>query len=289
MKFSSVKLPGLKLSDMKFSKDSDAASNSKSIMRYIVLGLIFYFVFLFSQMPINKIYYFAEDYVDDQNIPLEVYGLSGSLWNGEAKRISYAGKHFDQVGWEFHPIAILTGKFSMSLRFKNIEGDASGLFSYGFTGDLTAENLRVNMQASEVLKLAKIPAFKLGGEFKINLSRVVLSDKRLAFASGRMLWAEAKSIFPQKLDLGNLVVDLSTGEDDVITAALNDGGGALELGGGLTLAPDGKYNFNGLFAAREGRQSILGRALGFMGRYDANGKAVLKKTGNVSEFGFLFK
>ncbi|MDH3325462.1 MAG: type II secretion system protein N [Gammaproteobacteria bacterium] len=261
----------------------------KSSVKYIVLGLVFYFIFLFSQLPITKIYYFAEDILDNQKVPLKVYGLSGSLWQGEAKRVSYAGKHFNQVAWELHPLALLTGNLSASLRFKNAEGNASGLFSYGFTGDLTAENLLVNIQATEALKMAKIPAFKLGGEFKLNLPRVTFADDRLAFINGRLLWADAKSIFPQKLDLGNLVVDLSTSEDDVILAKLSDGGGALELGGGLTLAPDGKYDFNGQFSAREGRQSVLGRSLGFMARYDANGKAVLKRTGNVSEFAFLVK
>ena len=262
---------------------------AKSSIKYIVLGLVSYLIFVIAQLPANKVYYFAEDILDDRDVPLEIYGLTGSVWNGEAKRISYNGQHFNQVAWELHPLALLTGNMSASLRYKNPEGDASGLFSYSFSGTITAENFRANIQATEALKLAKIPAFKLGGEFKLNLPRLVLSDNRLSFVSGRLLWADAKSIFPQKLTLGDLVVDMSTGEDDVISANLNDGGGPLELGGGLTLTPDGKYDFKGQFASREGRQSVLGRALGFMGRYDASGKAILTRTGNVSEFGFLFK
>ncbi|MDH5257092.1 MAG: type II secretion system protein N [Gammaproteobacteria bacterium] len=259
----------------------------KTSIRYILLGLVFYFVFLITQLPVSKVYYFAEDIIDEKKIPLDVYGLSGSLWQGEAKRIVYAGKPFNQVAWELHPLALLTGDLSASLRFKNAEADASGLVSYSFTGDLNIENLLVNIQATEALKMAKIPAFKLGGEFKLNLPRLMLADQRLTYVSGRLLWSDAKSIFPQKLDLGDLVVDLSTADDDVISARLSDGGGPLELGGGLTLTPDGKYVFNGEFASRDGRNSVLGRALGFMGRYDANGKAVLSRSGNVSEFGFL--
>jgi len=261
----------------------------KSSVKYLLLGLAFYLVFLFVQLPANKIYFFAEDFIEDKKLPLKIYGLSGSIWKGEAKRIYYDGKDFNQVAWDFHPLALLTGNFSSNFRFKNEDSDASGLVSYSFSGTLTVENLSANMLATEVLKLAKIPAFKLGGEFKLNLPRLIISEKRLTFISGRLLWADAKSIFPQKLDLGNLVVDLSTGEDDVISAKLKDGGGALELGGGLTLAPDGKYNFTGQFAARDGRNSVLGRALGFMGRYNANGKAILVRTGNVSEFSFLLK
>jgi len=261
----------------------------KGSMRYILLGLGFYLIFLVMQLPANKFYYFVEDTIDDQNIPLEVYGLSGSLWQGEAKRITYNGQAFNQVAWEFHPLALLTGNLSSSFRYKNVEGNASGLVSYGLGGTITAENLVVNMQATEALKLAKIPAFKLSGELKLNIPRLVLTDKRLSYINGRLLWADAKSIFPQKLDLGNLVVDLVTDEEGIVAAKLSDGGGALELAGGLTLEPDGKYNFNGQFSSREGRNSVLGRALGFMGRYDANGKAVLTKTGNVSEFSFLYK
>lgn len=261
----------------------------KTSIKYILLGLVFYFIFIIVQLPANKVYYFAEDILDDQDIPLEIYGLSGSVWKGQAKRITYDGKYFNQVAWEFHPLALLTGNVSSSVRFKNSDANASGLFSYSFTGNLTAENIRLNMQATEALKMAKIPAFKLGGEFKLNLPRLVLADNRLTFISGRLLWADAKSIFPQKLDLGNLVADFSTTEDNVINAKLSDGGGPLELQGLLTLSPDGKYNLNAQFAARDGRNSVLGRSLGFMARYDANGKAVLTRSGNISEFGFLVK
>ncbi len=261
----------------------------KPAMKYIVLGFVFYVFFLFVQMPVNKVYYFVEDVLEDQKIPLKVYGLSGSLWQGGAKRITYDGQHFNQVGWELHPLAILTGSFSLSLRYKNADADVSGLFSYGFGGTIVAENLRANISATEVLKIAKIPAVKLGGEFKLNLPYIEFVDDRVVSVSGRLLWADAKSMFPQKLDLGSLVVDLSTDESSLITAKLGDGGGALELGGGLTLAPDGKYNFNGQFSSRNGRNSTLGRALGFMARYDSKGKAVMTRSGNISEFGFLLK
>lgn len=261
----------------------------KPAMKYLFLGFAFYLIFLIAQMPANKVYYFVEDILDDRNVPLEIYGLSGTLWNGEAKRISYKGQHFNQAGWELHPLALLTGNVAVSLRYKNESADASGLFSYGLGGSITAENLRINISATEALKIAKIPAVKLGGEFKLNLPYLVVSNNRLVSITGRLLWADAKSMFPQKLDLGSLVMDMSTGEDEVITAKLGDGGGPLELGGGLTLAPDGKYNFNGQFAARDGRNSVLGRALGFMARYDASGKAVMTRAGNISEFGFLFK
>ena len=261
----------------------------KPVMKYIVLGVVFYVIFLFTQMPANKVFYFVEDILDDQNVPLEIYGLSGSVWNGEAKRISYNGQHFNQVGWELHPLAILTGNISASLRYKNDGADASGVFSYGFGGAISAENLLVNIGATEALKMAKIPAVKLGGEFKLNLPYAEFADNRLVSVGGRLLWADAKSMFPQKLDLGSLVVDLTTDDAGVISARLSDGGGPLELGGGLTLSPDGKYNFNGQFSSRDGRNSVLGRALGFMARYDASGKAIMTRTGNVSEFGFMFK
>jgi len=259
----------------------------KPAMKYVALGFSFYLIFLLAQLPANKLYSFFEDILEEQNIPLKVYGLSGSLWHGEAKRISYNGLHFNQVGWELHPLALLSGNLSATLRYKNGTADASGLFSYGIDGTITAENFRANLEASEALKLAKIPAVKLGGEFKLNLPYWVISDNRLVAVSGRLLWADAKSMFPQKLNLGNLVVDLSTGDDGIITAKLGDGGGPLALSGGLTLAPDGKYDFKGQFVARAGRNSVLGRALGFMARYNANGEAVMTRSGNIAEFGFL--
>jgi len=259
----------------------------KSWMKYVLLGVASYLIFVIVQFPANKAYYLVEDTLDDKNVPIEVFGLKGSLWQGSASTLIYDGKRYDAVVWEFHPLELLTAKASVSVRFKGKNTTVKGKFAKSIFGSLIAENVQANIGATELLSLLKIPAVKLGGDFALNLSRFELTDKTVNYIQGRLLWSDAESKFPQKLTMGDVFSDFSTSEDGVILAKLGDGGGPLELNGDLSVNPDGKYDLKGLLAARAGRQSVLGRSLGFIGKYDAKGKASFNKSGNISEFGFL--
>jgi len=261
----------------------------KSWMKYVLLGVASYLVFVIVQFPANKAYYMAEDLLDEKNVPIEMFGVNGSLWQGTASTVIYDGKRFDGVAWEFHPLDLFTANASVTLRFKGKNTSVNGKFSKSIFGTLALNNVRANIGATELLSLLKIPAVKLGGSFALNLTQLELTEKTVDYIQGRLLWSDAESKFPQKLTMGDIFSDFSTTDEGVIQAKLGDGGGPLELNGDLTVNPDGKYDLKGLLAARAGRQSVLGRSLGFIGKYDASGKAGFNRSGNISEFDFLIK
>ena len=261
----------------------------KPWLKYVLLAVVSYLFFFISQFPANKAYFLVEDLLDDQDIPLEMFNLTGSLWKGSASTVIYDRQRFDAVAWEFHPLDLLTAKAAISLRFKSKDAALKGKFARTLTGDFVLNDVQANIEATELMKLLKIPAVKLGGNIALNLAHLELSGKTINYVQGRLLWSDAESKFPQKLTLGDVFADLSTQDDDVIKVKLGDGGGPLELNGDLTVAPDGKYDLKGLLAARAGKQSVLGRSLGFMAKYDSTGKASFNRSGNISEFGFLVK
>ncbi len=261
----------------------------KSWVKCLILGGVSYLIFVIVQFPADKAYSLAKTQLVEHKIPLALYEVKGSVWQGSASTLIYEGRRFDAFAWEFHPLDLLMGKASVSLRIKGENLALKGKLAKSIMGDILLENTQGNIGADELLKLLKIPAVKLSGEFSVNLPKMTLSDNVVTTLQGRLLWADAESAFPQKLVLGDLYTDFSTTEDGVIHAKLGDGGGALELTGGATVAPDGKYEAKGLSSARAGRQSGLGRSLGFVGRYDAAGKVAFNRSGNISEFGFLIK
>jgi len=261
----------------------------KSAIRYVLLGVAFYVLFLIIQFPAKTAYYFLEDALAQQKIPVKLYGIKGTLWKGSASRLVYNKLPFNQLDWEFHPWALLTGKASVTVKYRNENSFALGTVSRSVLGGTTLENAQAKMSATELLAIAKVPAFKLGGEFNLNLPLLELSEQKVQQVHGRVVWSNAESVFPQKLRLGDLFANLTTADDGVIAAKLGDAGGPLEMDGSLSVAPDGKYDFKALFADRKGRHTTLGRALGFMGRYNPQNKVEFKKNGNISEFGFLVK
>jgi len=261
----------------------------KAWLKYSLFGLLCYLVFVIIQFPASNAYYFVEDLLDDNDIPMQIYGLNGTVWQGTANTIIYDKKRFEAISWEFHPLDLLMAKASASVRFKGNGSSVKSKVSKSFFGDVIFQNLQANVGAAELIKMLKIPAVKLSGDYALNLSQLELAGKKVQYLQGRLLWSEAASSFPQKLTLGDIYSDFSTSDDGVIMAKLGDGGGPLELSGDVTVAPDGKYDVKGLLSARAGRQSVLGRSLGFIGKYDSKGKASFNKTGNLSEFQFLMK
>lgn len=261
----------------------------KSWFKYIGLGVAAYLVFVIAQFPAKQAYALMENFLDDKDIPVELYEIRGTIWQGRASRLVYDERHFNDVKWQFLPVDILTGKLSAAISFKNADSFANSIVSMGFMGDISVEDTRASMSAQDILALAKIPAIKLGGQFDLNLATLELYNNKISNLFGRLVWTDAESMFPQKLELGNLFADMTTADDGTINVDLGDGGGPLELSGKLTVAPDGKYDLATAMASREGRNSMLGRSLGFMARYNSQGKAELKRSGNISEFNFLVK
>jgi len=261
----------------------------KSWFKYLGLGLLAYITFLVLSFPANQAYFLVEDALDENNIPLELYEVKGTVWSGKSGRLVYDKKPFDNFSWEFLPLDILKGKVSVLVSFKNKESFANLIASRSFFGEVSLSNVRANMSAQEVLSLAKIPAVKLGGDFTLNLAQLVLGDNKLESIIGRLVWSSAESMFPQKLVMGDIFANMTTADDGTVNVRLGDGGGPLELNGDLSLNPDGNYNLFTEMSSREGRQSNLGRSLGFIARYNPQGKAEFKRSGSVSEFDFLLK
>lgn len=260
----------------------------KPWVKYFIFGLVCYFLFLIVKFPASNAYYFAKAPLADQNIPIKLYGLKGSVWQGSADALIYNGKRFDAVAWEFHPLDLLMAKFAFSVRLKGKDLALKGRVSQSLFGEILLQNVQASVSAMELLALLKIPAVKLDGKFSLNLSSMIMLNNVPTYVQGRLLWSGAESKFPQKLLLGNLYANLSTDDGNIIVA-LGDGGGPLELSGNLVLDQNGQYDLKGLFAAREGQSSMLGRSLGFVGRYDSTGKIPFNQSGNVSEFKFLVK
>jgi len=254
--------------------------------RYLALGVICYLLFVITQIPANNVYYFTKDMLKEQSVTL--FGVQGSLWQGSASAATYKDMHFKQINWEIHPLALLTANISATIQFKQQENSVHATVSRSFFGKTTVENGRIKADASQLIKLMNIPAIKLNGEFNLNLPLLELTDNNVEYIKGRLVWNNAESIFPQKMELGDVFADMSTSSDGVIQVKLGDAGGPLEMNANLLLTPEGKYDLKGLFSARQGRNSSLGRSLGFMGQYK-DGKVEFNKAGELSEFGFLVK
>ena len=256
--------------------------NLKPWRRYILLGLAAYGIFLLQQLSATLPYALLEGTLQQNNV--RVYGLQGTVWHGEMQRLEVQGRSFDRVKWELHPSSLLLGRLSASVSFVNADSRISTRVSRGLGGGISLSDLRGRIGASEVLALAGIPAIKLDGQFNLNFDQLSLDGMVITDAEGVLTWSSAGMQFPQRLQLGDLSARFES-VDEGVRATLGDGGGALESTGQLLLLAQGKYDFNGQFAAREGMESSLGRALRMLGNPNAEGKISVKVSGSLTDLG----
>ncbi len=274
----------LAMPSLSFSRPSIKLDRRAKLL--LLLGVAAYLVFLLSRLPAPLVY----DMLESQLPPsVKVYGLEGSVWQGRVARLDWQGRSFHGVDWELHPTSLLMGRTAITLAFRNSDRSHASLsLSRSLGGDLSLSDVRATLPMAELVAMARIPAVKLGGELSLNLERLDVAGMVLEEAEGAAMWNGASSQFPQNMELGDVSARLTTTEEGVLVT-LADGGGPLELGGSLLLAPDGQYKLEAKLAARQGQNSPLGRSLRMLGNPGSDGKVTLNNSGNLADFQFLLK
>ena len=252
--------------------------------KYTLVGVLAYLLFVFMLFPASHLYALMKDSMADFDV--NVYGVQGTAWQGQAARIDVGDKLFQSVQWNLQMMPMLLGRLQLVTSYQNPDSNVKTLLTRYMDGSLRLLNTQGRMTMTELLAIFKIPAIKLDGELKVNMSEIRYNGKTIVDANGVIVWHRAGTQFPQQLVLGDLSVKIST-LDENIQAVLSDAGGPLEAQGEFVLSPDGSYRFQGVFGAREGRNSSLGRSLSMLGRMNAEQKVEVDNSGNIADFGFL--
>lgn len=259
-------------------------------VRFVALGFLIYIIFLVLNFPADRAYaYWKSSESASQNFALA--GISGSVWSGKANVAVIKRTRFENIEWTYRPWVLLLGQVGLNWRFQLPDSQGSkagsygqGVTSFGLDGSVSFSSLEAQLPASMVASMAKMQALQPSGSVGLNLEDVEWNGQSLVSAEGRVVWRGAGVNLLQPVSLGDLTLTLET-RDDEIKGVIADGGGPLSAEGLLTLAEDGRYQFNGAFAARNDKG--LENALRSMGRPGADGKVKIKYSGNLARLGIL--
>ena len=72
----------------------------------LAIGVGAYFLILVFTFPAVQL----EGYIEERVQGVALSAVSGSVFNGEAGRVSYQGTDLGSARWEFLPLALLTGR-----------------------------------------------------------------------------------------------------------------------------------------------------------------------------------
>lgn len=239
------------------------------------IGFAFYLVFLLVTFPANMTYSMLEQRLPPQ---LKLYGVTGSIWGGQAELAVWQGKRIERIKWQLHPASMILGQLSATVSAKQGKHYLQGDIGFSSSSEFSVKDFQASLPISEIKSMLRALPVKLDGSVTLKLDELEVDEGLPREAIGTIVWHSAAVSAPQKVVLGDLKVDLTTTEEGV-KAVLSDNGGPLKAEGVLMLKEGGSYQFNGKFAARDKQQKVLEQSLRFLGSPASNGDISVSYSG----------
>lgn len=219
---------------------------------------------------------------------LTLSGLSGTVWQGRADRLSLGDYPLGSLSWRLQPLSLLRLNIAAELHITGPDGSASGLLTRPIGGGSTEVSALVgSMPASWLQLMLQEPLFQLQGHLEMQIEQLVLAaNGSISELRGQVYWRQAAVAGAIVTPLGDLMLDWQS-DAGTLVGEFSDNGGPLALAGQVTIA-DGQYRVAAKLAARAGNPSLQ-QALKVLARPDRDGWLALNINGPMIPLGELLQ
>ena len=247
----------------------------KSALKWICLCLVVYFVFLIVNLPAVQVLPRTELYSS-----ISTSGVSGTIWNGHAKRLQVNGLAVNNVDWSLSFFPLLLGQINLDIKAGNIRDveqiSVNGNVQLSFSGkEIQAENLLAYIPTDLVISLLPLPIpVQADGRFKVQLDKVDYEAGCQEF-TGKGQWLNANFTGSTGvIDLGNFNADLSCENGSVVVNVKPPNRFGLTA---KTLIPaDMSFTVEGRFKPEANLPKEVHQAAQFFGKPDSDGYYPIK-------------
>lgn len=216
---------------------------------------------------------------------LQSAGLSGSLWNGHARSLTWRSAPLGDVRWSFTPGDLLQGRIGAQLALSRADGSASTHASLGLGGELRLTETRATLPVGMLseLPIGTPPNWRgrLSGEFE----EIVIAGGWPTTLRGSLDMDGLIAPPPRNTSIGSYRVEMpdpqAAGGDGQITARVTDKEGPFSFDGRFTLGKDRSFLLEGSLAPRGSTPAPLVRSLELLGPPDASGRRPLSVSGTL--------
>lgn len=215
--------------------------------------------------------------------PIQVYGIRGTAWDGEADAVIAEGQRLDAVRWQLRPGALLRARLSYDLQGQLRDGRIAGTAHASPSGALRLENVRLDADANTLARqFGSIPV-TIGGRLDAFLENVEVSeDGQLTRIRGLVNWNAGSIDMGETVTLGSYALRLDGGGDSLEGQVL-DTDAILRLEGDIHLNPDtGDMRGDVVMQARDGAADTLVQTLRFAGIPDPAAENRISFSGNIN-------
>jgi general secretion pathway protein N len=244
---------------------SNISFNRKNI-KYILIIIVVYLFFLIINLPAN----IALSVI---NLPesISLSSVSGTVWSGKSKKLSYSSIELGAVSWELHPFNLIIGELSVDISIVNDKQYITTQANVSPSGKIELEETRFLIDLSSLQPLTYGMPFSYAGIASGYFPVSFFHKNNYVGINGKLSLSDMNMISPQHQSFGDFVINFRTENEGATSGRIKDSGGQLNVDGHLSLSKNGQFNVSAMLAARES-DSPLERALSFLGRKDSSGR-----------------
>lgn len=246
------------------------------IVRYGLLGLLAFLLFLLLLAPASLV----TDQLSVRLPDFKVQTVEGTATDGAAQGLQWRGVRIDKLGWDWRPLALVTGALKFSLAVDDPEVNLSGTAATGWDRQWQFQALTGRAVLAKLFALAGQPNLPAQGVVEWNLRELRLNAAGWPVAvDGVVHLRNLRTTLGQALILGDFTAQLTTADPAGIQGKVQDENGPLALDGAFSLLPDGRYRFNGQAGMRDAGNQALRQAMSLLGPPGADGRWALNFSG----------
>ena len=246
---------------------------------YIITAIVSYLVFLTATIPASMFSSLLED-----NSPVKLQGISGTLWQGKASSISIDNTiRLQTTRWSFSPWKLFIGQIALDIETRYMDNDIRSEIGTSFLGRYFINDLSAKILAKDVAQLADIPLAQLSGLIALDIEHAQWKQGELPIATGIINWKDATVTVADTASLGNVSITLSESDQDLLNAEIKNQGGDIKISGTAELVPEADYAVDIKLTPTASANNNIKQSLGLFAQRQNNGDYILKKSGPLNQ------
>lgn len=211
-------------------------------LRTVLLTGVAAFLFFFvMQAPASLLWHWAGTAVPR----LQLVGVQGSLWRGQADAAYYGGVPLGTVQWRWQPLALISGHWRNRVLIESRSARVDGGVGWSLAGSLVGRDLSADLLLSDALNqylpAGAKPPIAVEGALNAELDAVNYADGRWERLDGEVA---LRSLSVGGVTYGDATAVLGAREGGLTAQFRTLPGAPVQLEGMVSLSPEGEYRLS---------------------------------------------
>ena len=212
--------------------------------------------------------------------PLQLSGVSGTIWEGRAASAAALGKPLGALEWRVEKAPMLFRRVVANLSLGGGPVSASGDATRDADGSILVQNVKFSFPAELSAPALDIPALKLLGTIDGSLAEGRVVGGWINGARGGARWRNAGVVGEAEARFGDVLAEFSSQPDGSIGGTVKDDGTSSLVVDGQFVVRSGEFDATVRLGARAD-DAQLREALRYIGEPQPDGTSLLKIHGQL--------